>query len=175
MKNSRLLILLLVLLALPAWAEDEEDFDVSEEGKVFDHSRTGLLYRRKLYILGDEVTHVPGYPTSYNDTRDTRAWKIYVSHWEQDPPSFITVFMQDDSTFYYSKAEIDLRVTIGHYDRANNMVPANQVIMRGIPLEKGINRIPININNYKGDIVWVHLIGVRQKLQIKGVEVVEDE
>ncbi len=171
----RLLFVFVFALPLAAVAEDEEDFEVVEEGKVFEHSRTGLLYRRKLYIQGDEVTHVPNYPTSYNDTRDTRAWKIYVSHWEQDPPSFITVFMQDDSTFYYSKAEIDLRVTIGHYDRANNMVPANQVIVRGIPLEKGINRVPININNYKGDIVWVHLIGVRQRLPIKGVEVVEDE
>jgi hypothetical protein len=171
----QLLFALLLALSLTARAEDEEDFDVTEEGKVFDHSRTGLLYRRKLYIEGDEVTRVPNYPTSYNDTRDTRAWKIYVSHWEQDPPSFITVWMQDDSTFMYSKAEIDLRVTIGHYDRDSNMVPANQVIVRGIPLEKGINRVPININNYKGDIVWVHLIGVRQKIPITAVEVVEDE
>lgn len=153
---------------------EAEDFDVEEEGMLFDHSRTGLLYRRNLYIEGDNATFVPYYPTSHNDTRDFRQWKIYVSHWEQDPPSWITVYIQDDSPYQYTKGTIDLKVTIGHYDRAKNMVPANQVIRREIPVTNGLNRIPINIHNYKGDIVWVNLIGVNQKIPIHPIDVADD-
>lgn len=153
---------------------EAEDFDVQEEGMVFDPSRTGLMYRRNLYIEGDNVTFLPQGTTSYNDTRDTRQWKVYISHWEQDPPSHITVWVQDETPYPHTKAAVDLRVTIGHYDRAKNLIPANQVIRRDIPIDKGINRIPINIHNYAGDVVWVHLIGFNQKLPIRGIDIIDD-
>ena len=166
---------ILSVVAIQAVADaDEEDFDVQEEGILFDHSRTGLMYKRKVYVEGDDVTHRPNYPTSYNDTRDIRQWKIYVSHWEQDPPSFLTVFMMDDSPYAYSKATIDLKVTIGQYDRNKNLVPANRTLVKDIVIQKGITRIPINIHNYKGDIVSVHLVGVNQKIPIHPIDFTED-
>lgn len=173
--TRRLLLCFLLLMPLAVWAEDEEDFEITEEGKFFDHSRTGLLYRRKLYVEGDDVTQYPYVPTYYNDTRDIGAWRPFISHWEQDPPSFITLWLYDDRPFNYVKAEVDLKVIIGHYDRDSNMVPANQVLVTNIPIENGMNRIPININNYKGDIVWVRLVGVRQKMPITPIEPVDDE
>jgi hypothetical protein len=153
---------------------EAEDFDVQEEGIVFDYPRTGLTYRRNLYIEGDNVTFVPQQPTAHNDTRDTRQWKVFISHWEQDPPSHINVWVRDDTPYHYEKSAIDLRVTIGHYDRAKNMVPANQVIRKGIPISNGLTRIPINIHNYPGDIVWVNLLGVNQKLRIQAIDVTDD-
>lgn len=152
---------------------EAEDFDEQEEGVLFDHARTGLLYKRNMYMDGDNVTFVPGYPTSYNDTRDIRGWKIYVSHWEQDPPSFINVYIRDDSPYHYSKASIEIKVSIGHYDRAHNVVIANEVIRREIAISNGLNRIPVNIHNYKGDIVQVKLIGVQQAIPYHPIEVVE--
>ena len=153
---------------------EDEDFEVEEEGMLFDHARTGLMHKRNVYVEGDDVTNVPNYPTSYNDTRDIKQWKIYVSHWEQDPPSFLTVYITDDSPYAYSKASIDLRVTIGQYDRAKNVIPASRVVVNNIPLEKGVNRIPINIHNYKGDIVSVHLVGVNQKIPIHPIDFTDD-
>lgn len=165
-----------------AWAQagidgstyEAEDFDVTEEGMLFDHSRTGLMYRRNLYIEGDNVTFLPQGTTSYNDTRDTRDWKIYISHWEQDPPSHITVWVRDETPYPNATAAIDLRVTIGQYDRAKNLIPASQVIRREVPLHKGINRIPVNVHNYAGDVVWVHLIGVTQKMTIEAFDIIDD-
>lgn len=165
----------MLLLPFAALAEDEEDFEITEEGKFFDHSRTGLFYRRKLYVEGDDVTRFPYVPTYYNDTRDVGAWRPYISHWEQDPPSFLTLWLYDDRPFNYVKAEIDLKVIIGHYDRDMNLVPASQVVLNSVPIENGINRIPINIHNYKGDIVWVRLIGVRQKMPITAIEPMDDQ
>lgn len=172
---SVLLAILLGFVAAPVRANaDDEDFEVEEEGMLFDHSRTGLMHKRKVYVEGDDVTHLLYYPTAYNDTRDIKQWKIYVSHWEQDPPSFLTAYITDDSPYAYSKASIDLRVTIGQYDRAQNMIPANRVVVRNIPIGKGVNRIPINIHNYKGDIVSVHLVGVNQKIAIHPISVTDD-
>ena len=167
--------LVLSVTAIQAVADaDEEDFDVQEEGMLFDHSRTGLMHRRNVYVEGDDVTHRPNYPTSYNDTRDIRQWKIFVSHWEQDPPSFLTVFMMDDSPYAYSKATIDLKITIGQYDRNKNLVAASQRVVKDISVNKGITRIPINIHNYKGDIVSVHLVGVNQKIPIHPIDITDD-
>lgn len=171
-------VLLLVLLgAISATVHadaDDEDFAVEEEGILFDYPATGLMHKRNVYVEGDDVTNVPNYPTSYNDTRDIKQWKVYVSHWEQDPPSFLTVYITDDSPYAYSKASIDLRVTIGQYDRAKNMVPASMVVVREISIGKGVNRIPINIHNYKGDIVSVKLIGVNQKIPIHPIDFTDD-
>lgn len=179
--RSLLLALLIVGFAGTARAQggidessyEAEDFEEQEEGVLFDYPRTGLMYRRNLYMDGDNVTFVPNYPTSYNDTRDIRGWKIFVSHWEQDPPSFINVYIRDDSPYHYSKASIDLKVSIGHYDRAHNLVVASEVSRQGIPITNGLNRIPVNIHNYKGDIVQVKLTGVQQTIPYQPIEVVE--
>ncbi len=172
---KRLLILCgcLFLSMQAVLADDEEEFEVREEGQLFDHARTGLYFKRTLYHEGENVTYVPYFPTLHNSTQDVRQWKIYVSHWEQDPPSFVTVYINDDSVYQYSKAEIDLRIRIGHHDRASNLVPANESVVQNIPIQKGVNRIPMAIHNYKGDIVQVHLLDVRQKIPIKAIDIVD--
>lgn len=183
--RSAVLVVLAVFLAaaLPwraAWgwgyggvdesSYESEDFEMQEEGMVFDHSNTGLMFKRNLYIDGDNVTHVPGYPTSYNDTRDQLPGKVYISHWEQDPPSFITVYFYRDTDKLTSKHEIDFEVSIGHYDRAKNLVVANRKLVTGIVLEDRITRVPVNIHNYKGDIVSVKMKGERYKFPILPIE-----
>ncbi len=173
MKHLMILCGCLFLFMQPALADDEEEFEVQEEGQLFDHARTGLYFKRALYHKGENVTYVPYFPTMYNSTQDIREWKVYVSHAEQDPPSFVIAYINGDSPHPYTRAEIDLRVTVGHVDRADNMVPANQTIIRDIPIKNGINRIPMQIHNYKGDIVHVHLLDVRQKIPIKAIDVVD--
>ncbi len=84
------------------------------------------------------------------------------------------VYINDDSIYHYKKAEIDLRIRIGHYDRAKNLVEANETMMENIPIQRGVNRIPMAIHNYKGDVVHVHLLGVRQKLPISAIDVTPD-
>jgi hypothetical protein len=159
-----LLVLLLygLLQAASAWGQ-AEDFEVSEEGIVFDHGRTGLLYQRNLYHNDENVTFTPYYPSVYIDTRDILPEGIYISKAEPDPPNFIIVYVRDDSTLEYHTATVDIRVTVGHLDRSGNVVPANRVIRHDIPIQKGITRIPINIHHYKGDYVKVHLIDVKEK------------
>lgn len=152
---------------------EAEDFEITEEDMKFDHARTGLLYRRNLYVEGDNITFLSQQPTSYNDTRDMRSWMVYVSHWEEDPPSFINVFIRDDSPYHYSSGTIDMKVMIGHYDRARNIVNANEVTRRNIPIVNGINRIPVNIHNYPGDIVSVRLIAVKQNIPYHPIDVTD--
>lgn len=163
----------------PAYADDEEDFEVQEEGMFFDHARTGLLYKRTDYLPEDTskieaITYVPYFPTAYNDTRDQVPGLVYVTHWEQDPPSFVTVYLLNDSAQLTSKHEIDFEISIGHYDRAKNIVVANRKVVTGIVLEKGINRVPVNIHNYKGDIVQVRLQDQRFKYPILPIEFKND-
>lgn len=163
MCRSLLVLLLYCLLqAVSAWGQTE-DFEGSEEGIPFDHGRTGLLYQRNLYHDDEDVTFVPYYPSVYIDSRDIFHEGIYISKAEPDPPNFIIVYVRDDSTLEYHTATVDIRVTIGQLDRSGNVVSANQVIRRDLPIQKGITRIPINIHHYKGDYVKVHLIDVREK------------
>lgn len=174
-----LFLLALTFWSLPAKSQidgstfEAEDFEIVEEGMRFDHSRTGLLYRRNLYVDGDNISFFPQQPTSYNSTNDMRQWMVYISHWDEDPPNFINVFIRDDSPYHYTKGSIDLLVIIAHYDRDKNLVTANQVIRKDIPILNGINRVPINIHNYPGDIVSVRLIGVDQKKSIHPIDVTE--
>ncbi len=154
----------------------EEDFRPPEEdAPPFDVPQTGLLFPRKIYdVHGDEVTRVPYHPTGYNDTAFIRREKFQISHWQQDPPNFVIVFIEDSTPYQYSHAEVDLEVRIGHYDRQRNMVEANRVRRTGIPIQKGINRIPINVMNYKGDIVHARLLAVRMRLPYHPVELGDD-
>lgn len=154
-----------------SWADDDEDFLVQEDSEFFEHARTGLMYKRTLYDNGEDVTFVPNYPTSYNSTNDSRSWKVYISHWEQDPPSFVTLFVMDDTPNLYRKNEIDLEISINHFDHNKNMVEASKKQFVGIELVKGINRIPLNIHNYKGDVVSVKMRGQRPKQSIGAFEV----
>ena len=139
----------------------------------FDHSRTGLTYERNVYIEGDNVTFIPYYPTSYNDTRDIGRWKFYIEKWDVDPPNFIILYVRDDTNYFYNKVTIDIHLTIAHLDRAGNNVTASDVRRTGIPLTKGLNRIPININNFKGDIVKAHITGVYPSLPYQPIETSE--
>lgn len=173
MKDARLPIFLFCLCFFlqSVYADDEEDFEVQEEGMVFDHARTGLLYKRALYQNEVDVTFVPYFPSIYNDTRNQVPGLVYVTHWEQDPPSFVTVYILNDTPKLTSVHEIDVQISIAHLDRAKNNVYANRKIVRGITLEKGINRIPMNIHNYKGDVVEVRLLAQRMKFPILPIEV----
>ena len=163
--------LCLCLCLQPAYADDDEDFEIQEEGQLFDYPRTGLLYKRALYDeYGDKTTYIPYYPTAYNDTRDTAPWKLYISHWEQDPPSFVTVFIMDDSPNLNTKVEVDVQISIAQLDRLGHRVYSNRKLVTDIPLVKGMNRIPMNIHNYKGDIVSAQIIGSRPKTSILPIE-----
>lgn len=154
--------------------DDDGDADPEELFKPFD---TGLYFKRRMYLKGDVVTHITYYPTIYNDTRDIGHWKTNISHMEQDPPGFVNVYIYDDSPHNsnFGKSEIDLMVTINHYDHdyLRNLVETNRRVLRGIPIEKGMTKIPFNIHNYKGDIVVVKLLDVRQRFSIKPIDVVD--
>lgn len=161
----------LCLCLQTAYADDDEDFEIQEEGQLFDHSRTGLLFKRTLYDeYREKTTYIPYYPTAYNDTRDAGTWKVYISHWEQDPPSFVTLFVVDDNPNLTIKREIDIQISIAQLDRLGNPVYANRKTVTDIPLEKGTNRIPMNIHNYKGDIVRAQIVGDRPRTTIRPIE-----
>lgn len=175
-----ILLLLLVLMTSQklAFALDgidgstfeAEDFEVQEEGMMFDHSRTGLIYRRNLYIDDDNVTFLPQQPTQYNDTQDVDKWTVHISKWEYDPPSSIVIYVTDDTPLQTSGSLIDLKVRIGQHDRNGNLVVANTVVRTDIPIQSGLNRILINIHNYAGDVFSAHLTGVRPKMAYQPVE-----
>ena len=166
-------ICLLFVFAFNARAEDGEDFDEVEDGVMFDIQRYGLMFLRNLYFNGDDVTSTIPYPTYYNDTRYIGRWKPYISHWEYEPPNFVVLYLNNDMPLPASETKIDLRVTVGSLDRAGNLVPANVAVRERIPVNSGINRIPINIQVYKGDIVRVQLMDIVQKLQILELEVTD--
>ena len=168
--------LLIFAAAFSAKAQDTtdgEDFDEVEEGIKFDIQRYGLLFRRNLYYNGDNVTATIPYPTYYNDTRFIGRWKPYISSWEYEPPGFIVLYLYNDMPLFTSETLVDLKITVGSYDRADNLVPANSVDRTRIRINNGMNRIPINIHVYKGDIVRVQLMDIAQKLQILELEVAD--
>ena len=172
----RWLLCLLLLFCSSARSEDTyegEDFEEVEEGIKFDIQRYGLLFRRNLYVDGDNVTTAVPYPTYYNDTRDTGRWKPYISHWEYEPPGFIVLYLNNDLPLPSSETSIDLKITVGSYDRAGNLVVASQVDRNKIRISSGINRIPVNIHVYKGDIVRVQLMDIAQKVPILELEVAD--
>jgi hypothetical protein len=171
----RLGFLLMALSASLAAAYVEDEFRPPEEdAPPFDVPETGLFFPRIIYDEdGDEVTRVPYHPTGYNDTAFIMREKFQILRWQQDPPNFVIIFVEDSTPYQYESAEVDIMVRIGHYDRLRNMVEASRVVRTGIPIQKGINRIPINVMNYKGDIVKANLIGVRMKQNYQPVELGE--
>lgn len=161
-----------MIAALPALAYVEDEFSPPEEGAPpFDVPETGLLFPRTIYDdNGDDVTREPYSPTGYNDTAFIKREKFQVLKWQQDPPNFVIVFIEDSTPYQYEWAEVDIMVRIGHFDRLRNLIEANRVVRTGLRIQKGINRIPINIMNYKGDIVKANLTGVRMKQAYQPVE-----
>lgn len=163
---------LLVSATWPAYAFVEDEFRPPEEEALpFDVPETGLFFPRIIYDdNGDEVTRVPYHPTGNNDTAFIKREKFQILRWQQDPPNFVIIFVEDSTPYQYESAEIDVLVRIGHFDRLRNILEASRVERKGIPIRKGINRIPINIMNYKGDIVKANIIGVRMKQAYQPVE-----
>ncbi len=178
MKHLPILLpcLILCLHLQPAHADDEEDFEPQEEGQNFDIPRTGLLYKRALYQPGEDttagynITYIPYYPTQYADTVDVMPGGIYISKWEQDPPSFVIVYINNDTARLITKIDIDFTISIGQADPLRNYISANRKFITGVPLEPGINRIPVPIHNYKGDIVSVKLAEQRPTFTILPIE-----
>jgi hypothetical protein len=168
------LLTLCLAVSLSAVAEDdEEDFDVQEEGVPFDHTRTGLHFKRILY---DDnmvpITNTPYFPTKHADTSQFRAWKIFVAGWEQDPPNSLILYLRNDTTQPDYKLDVDLEVTIGHASRQGHFVQSAFREVKEIPVDPGLNRIPLYIQNFKGDLVKVDLVGVYRRIGIKDVQVV---
>jgi len=156
--------------AAQAFVEDEFR-PPEEDAPPFDVPETGLFFPRIIYDEhGDDVTRVPYHPTGYNDTAFIKREKFQILKWQQDPPNFVIIFVEDSTPYQYEKAEVDIRVRIGHFDRLRNMITASEVVRTGIPIQKGINRIPINIMNYKGDIVQANIVGVRMKQAYQPIE-----
>jgi len=143
---------------------EAEDFEVQEEGQLFDHSRTGLMYRRNVYQEGDNMTFLSQQPSVHNDTTERRAWTVHISHWEVFPPSQVVVYVKDDTPYQTSHSMIDLQVRIGQADRNRNFVIANTVLIKDIPIQSGLTRIPVNIHNYAGDIFSAFILGVRPRM-----------
>jgi hypothetical protein len=178
MKHLPILLpcLFLCLHLQPAYADDEEDFEPQEDGQMFDTARTGLLYKRALYQSGEDstagynITYVPYYPTQYAGTVDISPGGTYISHWEQDPPSFVIVYINNDTARLITKIDLDFTISIGQADRLGNYVTANRKLITGVSLDKGINRIPVAIHNYKGDIVSVKLAAQRPTFAILPIE-----
>ncbi|RMD68792.1 MAG: hypothetical protein D6819_08520 [Gammaproteobacteria bacterium] len=170
----RFWLIALLLWPLAVMALEPEEFKPPEEGVVFDIPRTGLLFERRVYDEDKRDITFDPYNMGYNDTRYIGAWKFYIEKWYQDPPSQVVVYVRDDSPYFYEEAKVDIRVRIGQYDRANNLVVANERIVRDIPIHKGLTMVPIAIHNYRGDIVRINLIGVHTKLPYHPIEFGED-
>ncbi len=175
--SFRSLLLFLLMVSTPLWAEDTmygEDFEETEEGQKFDVQRYGLQFRRNLYLEGEDITLIAPNPTAYNDTRDVGRWKPYVSHWNYEPPGFIVVYINDDSPHLMTTdTQVDLVVTIASLDRAGNLMPASIVRRDKVPLKPGINRVPINIHVNPGDFLSVRIKDVVQKIPIKELDVAD--
>lgn len=162
-------LLLVHGVALAAGEIDEssfeaEDFEVQEEGMFFDHSRTGLMYRRNVYQNEENMTFLPQQPAVHNATIEKREWTVHISHWDVEPPSSVVVHVIDDTPYQTSGSLIDLQVRIGQADRSGNFVIANTVLRTDIPIRSGYNRIPVNIHNYAGDIFSAFITGVRPRM-----------
>jgi hypothetical protein len=148
---------------------EAEDFDVQEEGMLFDHSRTGLMYRRNVYLHDENMTFLPQQPSIHNSTIEKREWTVHISHWDVEPPSSIVVHVIDDTPYQTSGSLIDIQVRIGQADRSGNFVIANTVVRTDIPIQSGYTRVPINIHNYAGDIFSAFIIGVRPKMAYQAI------
>ncbi|MFN4022666.1 MAG: hypothetical protein ACK4JZ_07455 [Hydrogenophilus thermoluteolus] len=168
-------VLALLWASQPANAFVEDEFRPPEEdAPPFDVPETGLFFPRIIYDeQGDDVTRVPYHPTGYNDTAFIKREKFQILKWQQDPPNFVIVFVEDSTPYQYESAEVDIMVRIGHFDRLKNLIEASRVVRTSIPIQKGINRIPINVMNYKGDIVQAKLIGVRMKQAYQPIELAD--
>lgn len=176
--RSLIAIVLLLQLTGLSWGAGEvdqssyeaEDFEVQEEGQLFDHSRTGLMYRRNVYQDEDNMTFYSQQPTKHNDTTERRAWTVHISHWEVFPPSQVIVYVKDDTPYQTSYSLIDMQVRIGQADRNGNFVIANTVVLNDIPIRSGLTRVPVNIHNYAGDIFSAFILGVRPRMAYHPVE-----
>lgn len=176
---QRLLVLftLFWLAISSAWSAGEvdqstyeaEDFEVQEQGQLFDHSRTGLMYRRNVYQDDDNMTFLSQQPTVHNDTTERRGWTVHISHWEVFPPSQVVVYVKDDTPYQTSHSMIDLQVRIGQADRNGNFIIANTVVLNDILIRSGLTRIPVNIHNYAGDIFSAFILGVRPRMAYHAV------
>lgn len=169
------LTLLLPRVTLAAGEADQssyeaEDFEVQEEGMLFDHSRTGLMYRRNVYQDEENMTFLSQQPAVHNGTTESKAWTVHISRWDVEPPSSVVIYVIDDTPYQTSGSLIDVQVRIGQADRAGNFVIANTVLRTDIPIHSGFNRIPINIHNYAGDIFSAFIIGVRPKMAYQPIE-----
>lgn len=168
--------LVLCLYLQPARADDDEDFEPQEEGQMFDMARTGLLFKRRLFeegmdtTAGYDITYVPYYPTAHAGTQDVAPGGTYISHWEAEPPSFVIVYINNDTARLINRLEIDFNISIGQADRLNNYVPANRKFITNVSLLPGINRVPVPIHNFKGDIISVKLAEQRPSFTILPIE-----
>lgn len=174
-----LIPLLLIALLADANASDSyvdqssyesEDFEVQEEGMMFDHARTGLLYRRNNYQDGQNMTFWSQQPAKHNDTTEKKAWTVHISHWEVFPPSAVVIYVLDDTPYQTSGSLIDVQIRIGHADRMGNFIIANTVVRTDIPIQSGMNKIPINIHNYSGDIFSAFITAVKPRMAYHPIE-----
>ena len=149
---------------------ESEDFEVQEEGMMFDHARTGLLYKRNNYQNDENMTFWSQQPAKHNDTTEKKPWTVHISHWEVFPPSSVTIYVLDDTPYQTSGSLIDIQVRIGHADRMGNFVIANTVVRTDIPIQSGWNKIPVNVHNYSGDIFSAFIMAVRPRMAYHPIE-----
>ena len=80
------------------------------------------------------------------------------------------MFINNDTVRLLTKIDIDFNISIGQADRLGNYVTASHRLVTNVSLVPGINRIPVPIHNYKGDIVSVKLAGQRPSFAILPIE-----
>ncbi len=102
------------------------------------------------------------WPRILADSKDTFFWGVYIESAEYDPPSFIIVYVKDDTPLLTRQKKIDLLVKIGRWDAAHNFIEYRRRVIRDIPLEQNrLTRIPVNVQVYKGEIMISKLLDVK--------------
>ncbi len=107
------------------------------------------------------------YPRIHSDTRDQGRWRIFIESFYQDPPSTIIVYIYNDSPQVKWETEVDLLVEIGWFDYAVNYMRESHRIVKDIPILPGMNKVPVQVHNDKGQVVRARLLAVRSDQPIE--------
>lgn len=156
-----LLRYLLAILFLSATVADAED-EVS--GRIYPDNYQPEAGEDVPWEFDQRATY---FPRSYASTYDMRMWAVYIHSAEIDPPTSVTVYIYDDTPVLSQEKIADLQVLVGRWDGARNFIPYRSRIIRDIELTQGgLTRVPVNIHNYRAEIVITKLLRVQPKSNI---------
>lgn len=154
----RHLLSVLLLAVAPAHAVDEVS------GRIFPDNYQPEPTENVPWQYDQRATYIP---RMYADTYDTRFHGVYIHSYEADPPTAVAVYIYDGSSDLVAEKTADLKVMVGRWDGANNFILHRTRIIKDIALTlRGITRVPVNIHNYKAEIILTKLLDVRTKTNI---------